>query len=39
MAVFEVESCRVAEGREVEHKQSMRQWLRWVNEHRELFSE
>ena len=39
MAVFEVETWYVAEGREKEHEEAMHQWLKWVNEHRELFSE
>ncbi len=39
MPVFEVESWRVAEGKEKEHTESMRRWLSWVNEHRELFEE
>jgi hypothetical protein len=39
MSVFEVESWRVADGKEEEHGEVMRRWLRWVNEHRELFPE
>jgi hypothetical protein len=39
MPVFEVESWRVAEGKEEEHGEAMRRWLSWVNEHRELFPE
>jgi len=39
MPVFEVESWRVAEGKEEEHGEAMRRWLRWVNDHRELFPE
>jgi hypothetical protein len=39
MAVFEVESWYIAEGKEEEHSQAMRGWLKWVNEHRELFKE
>ena len=39
MAVFEVESWHIAEGKEEEHSQAMRGWLKWVNEHRELFKE
>ena len=39
MAVFEVESWHVAEGKEKEHGEEMRRWLSWVNEHRELFRE
>ena len=39
MPIFEVESWRVAEGKEKEHKEWMHRWLEWVNEHRELFPE
>lgn len=39
MPIFEVESWRVAEGKEGEHEEWMRRWLKWVNEHRELFPE
>jgi len=39
MAVFEVESWTVKEGKEQEHAEAMRQWLSWVKEHRELFPE
>jgi hypothetical protein len=39
MAVFEVESWYVAEGKAKEHEEEMRRWLKWVNEHRELFRE
>jgi len=39
MAVFEMESWYVAEGKEEEHRAAMRQWLQWVNDHRELFLE
>jgi hypothetical protein len=39
MTIFEVESWRVAEGREKEHEEAMRQWLKWTKEHRELFPE
>lgn len=39
MAVFEVESWHIAEGKEKEHQKAMRGWLKWVNEHRELFPE
>ncbi len=34
MPIFEVESWRVAEGKEKEHKEWMHRWLEWVNEHR-----
>lgn len=39
MAVFEVESWKIAEGKEEEHKGAMRRWLQWVNAPRELFRE
>ena len=39
MSVFEVESWYVAPGKEKEHDKAMRQWLKWINEHRELFKE
>jgi hypothetical protein len=39
VAIFEVESWRIAEGKDAEHAAAMRQWLAWVNEHRELFGE
>lgn len=39
MPIFEVESWRVAEGKEEEHGERMRRWLEWVNKHRELFPE
>ena len=39
MAVFEVESWHVAEGKAEEHKKAMRGWLKWVNDHKELFKE
>jgi len=39
MAVFEVESWYIAEGKDEAHKKAMRQWLQWVNDHRELFHE
>ena len=39
MAVFEVESWLVKEGKEEEHKIAMRQWFKWVGEHRDLFKE
>jgi hypothetical protein len=39
MAVFEMESWRVAEGKEKEHEEALRIWLEWVNAHRELFKE
>lgn len=39
MAVFEVESWLVAEGKEKEHDVEMARWLGWVKEHRDLFPE
>lgn len=39
MAVFEVESWLVTEGKEDEHAMAMRGWLKFVGEHRELFKE
>lgn len=39
MAVFEVESWLVAEGKDHEHEVAMRRWLAWVKEHRDLFPE
>jgi hypothetical protein len=39
MAVFEVESWLVKEGKEEDHEKAMRQWFKWVGEHRELFKE
>ena len=38
-SVYEVESWLVAEGKEKEHDLAMRSWLKFVNEHRELFKE
>ena len=39
MSVFEVESWIVAEGKETEHDEALRRWLKWVKDHRELFPE
>jgi len=39
MAVFEMESWVIAEGRQKEHEEWMRRWLNWVRAHRELFKE
>jgi hypothetical protein len=39
MAVFEMESWIIAEGRRQEHDEWMRRWLNWVRAHRELFKE
>ena len=39
MAVFEAESWQIAKGKEKEHKKALRQWFKWVHDHRELFRE
>jgi hypothetical protein len=39
MAIFEMESWYVAEGKEKEHKEAMRGWFTFINKHRELFKE
>ena len=39
MAVFEVESWKISEGKEEKHKKALRQWLKWVGDQRELFKE
>ena len=39
MAIFEMESWYVAEGKQEAHDKAMRTWLKWVGEHRELFKE
>jgi hypothetical protein len=39
MTIFEVESWYVAEGKSEEHSNSMRNWLKWVHDHRDLFPE
>ena len=39
MAVFEVESFFITEGKAAEYEEAMRDWLEWVNAHRELFPE
>ena len=39
MAIFEVESWHMIQGKEKEHEEEMRRWLSWVGEHRELFKE
>ena len=39
MAIFEMESWYVGEGKEKEHKKAMRGWFKFVNDHRELFKE
>ena len=39
MAIFEVESWLIAEGKDEEHDIEMRRWLTWVKDHRDLFPE
>lgn len=39
MAIFEVESWLVVDGKEKEHDAAMRQWISWVKEHPDLFPE
>ncbi len=39
MAIFEVESWRIREGKEEEHTAAMRVYFAWIKEHRELFHE
>jgi hypothetical protein len=39
MAVFEVESWHVQQGKEEAQAEAMRQWLQWVSDHRDLFEE
>ena len=39
MAIFEMESWYVAEGKSEQHKMALQGWLKWVNDHRELFPE
>ncbi|MFC1555929.1 hypothetical protein ACFL67_02490 [candidate division KSB1 bacterium] len=39
MSIFEMESWYVKEGMHEKHDTAMRNWLQWVNDHRELFSE
>lgn len=39
MAVYEMESWYVAEGKHKEHDEAMTIFLKWVKEHRELFKE
>jgi hypothetical protein len=39
MAIFEVESWLVAEGKDKEHQKALRGWMKWVKEQRELFKE
>ena len=34
-----MESWYIAEGKEKEHKDAMRVWFIWINDHRELFKE
>ena len=39
MAVSEMEGWLVAEEKEQEHEEAMRDWPQWINDHRELFPE
>ena len=39
MAVYEVESWKVKQGREKEHEEALRNWMTWVKSHGELFPE
>ena len=39
MTIFEVETWKVKPGREKVHEEALRNWLKWVSEHRELFPE
>ncbi len=39
MAIFEAESWLITEGKDKEHDEEMRRWLKWVSEHRDLFPE
>jgi hypothetical protein len=39
MAIFEMESWHIAEGKEEEHAEAMRAWLNWVKSHPPLFKE
>ena len=39
MAIFEMESWLVAEGKEEDHTAAMRDWLQWIKVHRGLFKE
>jgi len=39
MAIFNSESWKIAEGKEKEHDFEMHRWLKWVNDHLELFPE
>ncbi len=39
MTIFEVETWKVKPGRETVHEEALRNWLKWVSEHRELFPE
>ena len=39
MSIFEAESYYVKEGKEKEYEAAMRDFLQWVNAHRELFPE
>ncbi len=39
MSVFEVETWLVAEGKQKEHDEELRRWIKWVHDHRDLFKE
>ena len=39
MSVYEMESWYVAKGMHEEHKVAMRNWLKWINAHGDLFKE
>lgn len=39
MPIYEVESWKIKPGKEKEHADAIRNWMKWVNEHRELFPE
>jgi hypothetical protein len=39
MTIFEVETWKVKNGREEEHKAALRNWLSWVRKHKDLFPE
>ena len=39
MPVYEVETWKVAQGKEKEHEEAMREWMEFVHSHRELFPE
>ena len=39
MNIFEVETWKVKPGREKQHEKALRNWLKWVKEHKKLFPE